>query len=713
MVEDSFQKLFAANEIDDDDNVSKPDSDASFSLADEHPEAEDEGYMDDFQNTLENLLTTTNEKQEEVGRVSKKRDLLVRHVESEGLDPRIVQAEIDKLETVKVRGSHPPLPLKNWLSSGLSDHHLEVLNSMGCQKPFAVQQIAIPALNQGRDALVIAETGSGKTLSYCIPVIRRTTTEKQRPGQHKGPYAVVVVCSRELADQVHNLLRNLTAKSGIVLRVAHGGNDVGHDMAEIATSCDILIGCPGRIVDVCTKRKGSNFFSRTALIVFDEADRLFDEGFCPQIEKIFEKLAGSAQKAMFSATMPGFIAKSAKKFLHNALTIYAGSRLGISPMLQQHVEVFEKEDDRFFRLLQILGEFVNQQLKVLIFVEKRNDLEELYMSLEMHGHKSVTIYADMDSVDRGYAMDEFLNPDENDPTYILIATGLAARGLDIPNLTLVINYTAPPCLEEYVHRVGRTARGGSAGTSRTFLLKPYENKHALYLLQVLQDSPHDDSAINELRAIAKEICGDKEMILWTPQDSYRSYAGHGYSFDQEERKKANKRRKMHQKETARALGMGGGPITPAVEPGKEGVLTIIEDETKQRRQAPVVSSIAKTTGKEIVLKSGDAKARAMAIAAAINEAKELESNKLEHSVSIPINDYSLRVRRAATDRTLLAELFDDTSIEVSFSGEFIKGPAAPEKKLHIVLKSLSKQALAVAEKKIVALVQHESKFDPV
>ena len=709
---DSFHTLFASHSADASLSQTLSRDETSFVSENEHRESEDEKYMEDFQNTLENLITSKNDAGDPAQKVPQKPKDFLRHVAEEPIDQAHVLSEIAKLESVKVKGRNPPLPLKNWLSCGLNDEQLALLKNMRCAKPFAVQQMAIPALMEGRDALVIAETGSGKTLSYCIPIVRRTVNEKQRLGQYKGPFTVIVVCSRELADQVFGILQKFAAQLGIAIRVAHGGNDVGHDLAEIITTCDILIGCPGRMVDLCIKRKGTNILGHTSLIAFDEADRLFDEGFCPQIEKICEKLPETAQKAMFSATMPGFIAKLAKKHLRNALTIMAGSRLGISPTLEQRVELFPKEDDRFFRLLQILGEYVNQRKKVLVFVEKRNDLEELYMSLHMHGHKSVTIYAEMDSVDRASAMEEFLSPDDAEPACVLIATGLAARGIDIPELTLVINYTTPPCLEEYVHRVGRTARGGARGKSITFLLQPYENPHALYLLQVLQDGPQDLPEISELGTIAREISGDEKLILWTPKDSYRSYAGHGYSFNEEERKKSQKRRKMHQKETARALGMGSGPITPPVEPGKEGALIKVDDQ-KESRPAPVVSNIMKSTGKELALKTGDAKARAMAIAAAINEAKGIEATKIIQTKNIPINDYSIRVRRIATDRTLLAELIDDASVEVGFAGEYIKGPAAPERKLQLVLTALSKEALETAAKKIAALVAHESKFDPV
>ncbi|KNH06359.1 DEAD-domain-containing protein [Perkinsela sp. CCAP 1560/4] len=675
----------------------------------EKSESEEEDYMANFQNTLESLLTTKNDTTEpEKSWPSKGNVFVTAPPNVTPVDPQALQKEIEKFGSI--RGREPLMPIDNWLGFGLSDECVACLQEMKCTQPVAVQCLSIPALLHGRDTLVVAETGSGKTLCYCIPLLRHVTREKQQSRRNKGPFAAILVCSRELADQVGNILRTLLSGTNITLCVAHGGRDLAHDLVAVSTSCDVFIGCPGRTVDILTKRKNAHMFKKIRFIAFDEADRLFDEGFKPQIEKICALLPRDAQRAMFSATMPGFIEKYARKLLKNPLHIAAGSRLGISHTLEQSVEIFQKEEDRFFRLLEILGEYVNQQKQVLIFVEKRNDLEELYVSLQMHGHKSLTIYAEMDPIDRSIALQDFTSSDIENTCHILIATGLAARGVDIPHLPIVVNYTTPSCLEDYVHRVGRTARGGMTGKSITFLLQPYENIHSLYLLQVLHDGPTDANTLEALRKIAGEVCGDKELVMWTPEASYRSYAGRGYAFDRDERKKSQKRKRLHQKEKMLALGMGGAPLDPQGEKS-QALVALTDGSAADRGAAPVVSNLMKATGKELALKAGDAKARAIAIATAISEARELEATSGISSVKIPINDYSIRMRRMLTNRTILTDLMDDCTVEIGFHGEFTKGNSPADSKLHLVLSAPSRSAIEKAKEKVNALILHEKQFE--
>jgi ATP-dependent RNA helicase DDX46/PRP5 len=383
-----------------------------------------------------------------------------------------------ELDNIKVKGEKCPKPILKWSNLGLPHNYMQVIeDDLKYLKPSSIQAQALPAIMSGLDVIGIAKTGSGKTISFILPMLRHVL-DQQKVQQGEGPIGLIMTPTRELALQIYREIQKFT-KALPQLRVlcCYGGSSIEPQIASLKKGCEIVIGTPGRIIDLLTANGGRiTNLNRTTYVVLDEADRMFDMGFEPQVTKIFTQLRPDRQTILFSATFPKKMEILAKKILNNPIEITVGGISIVASEIEQKVEIFREPEEadieklqqaKFEKLLQILEENNNENNKILIFVEKQVSADNLLVKLVGKGIASLVIHGGKDQLDRKYAIKEFSKP--NSGFNILIATSIAARGLDVKGLNLVINFDAANHMEDYVHRVGRTGRAGQNGTAITFI----------------------------------------------------------------------------------------------------------------------------------------------------------------------------------------------------------------------------------------------------
>lgn len=352
----------------------------------------------------------------------------------------------------------------------------------------------------GRDVIGVAKTGSGKTIAFLLPLFRHI--KDQRPlEQMEGPMAVVMTPTRELAVQIHReckpFLRVLNLRvSAVYMPIgllttytqavcAYGGSPIKDQIAEMKKGAEIIVCTPGRMIDLLTANSGRvTNLKRVTYLVLDEADRMFDMGFEPQVMKIVNNIRPDRQTVLFSATFPKQMDSLARKILRKPLEITVGGRSVVAPEIDQIVEVRE-EDSKFNRLLEILGQTYNEdpESRTLIFVDRQEAADNLLRELMRKGYLCMSLHGGKDQVDRDSTIADF----KSGVVPIVIATSVAARGLDVKQLKLVINYDAPNHMEDYVHRAGRTGRAGNKGTCVTFIT-PEQDRYSVDIYRALKAS---------------------------------------------------------------------------------------------------------------------------------------------------------------------------------------------------------------------------------
>lgn len=356
---------------------------------------------------------------------------------------------------IKVKGNLPiPAPIQSFSLLGLNSETYEVIQTLGYEKPSAIQSQAIPAIESGRDVLGIASTGSGKTLAFLLPLFRHIRDQPPLKSLD-GPIALIITPTRELASQITKAGRPFFRAQSMAAVTAVGGTPIKDDIAALQRGCHVLCGTPGRLIELCTTGRLS--LKRLTYLVLDEADRMLDMGFEPQISKIAGYIRSDAQKILTSATLNRQMAALAGKFLSSPVEITVGGKSVVNSAIEQILEV-RPEETKFTRLLELLGKLYeddeNTDQRCLIFVEKQEACDNLMVALLKKGYPCSTLHGGKDQVDRDSTIADF----KAGVIPVLIATSVAARGLDVKNLTLVINFDAPNHGEDYVHRCGRTGK---------------------------------------------------------------------------------------------------------------------------------------------------------------------------------------------------------------------------------------------------------------
>lgn len=353
------------------------------------------------------------------------------------------------------------------------------------KEPSPIQAASWPYLLEGKDVIGIAETGSGKTLAFGVPAMEYILHLSSRRGIH----VLVVAPTRELAIQTSDNLNTLGKTAGVRSVCIYGGVSKDAQRAELKRA-NIVVGTPGRINDLLDD--GSLDFSKVGYLVLDEADRMLDTGFEEDIKKIINATPSpneglKRQTLMFSATWPEVVRKLASTFMHKPVKITIGSlELSANSRVTQKVEVIEEQRDKENRLQQLIKQYQsgkNKSDRILIFALYKKEAARVETTLKYRGHNVAAIHGDMGQSQREFALSQF----KSGTCPLLVATDVAARGLDIPNVTVVINLTFPLTIEDYVHRIGRTGRGGKTGLAITLFTKD-DKAHSGTLINVLKQA---------------------------------------------------------------------------------------------------------------------------------------------------------------------------------------------------------------------------------
>merc|ERR1719187_413892 len=374
---------------------------------------------------------------------------------------------------VEVTGDNKPSPIRSFGSAGLRPILVENITKSGYKVPTPVQKYGIPIIMAGRDVMACAQTGSGKTAAFLLPIIHKLIEGGAECGagdSAASPQCVVITPTRELAIQIHNEARKFAQGSMVKSVVAYGGTSVFYQAGQLQRGCNIRVATPGRLLDFVEKGRVS--FANCKYLVLDEADRMLDMGFMPEIEKMVEdpnmpKKApeGDRQTLMFSATFPDEVQESAQEFLNDYLFLTIGLVGGAcSDVRQEFHEVARNEKrDKLEELMQDPDR--DPKERTLIFVQTKKNADFLATYLSGEGLPTTSIHGDRLQREREEALFDFRTGDKP----ILVATAVAARGLDIPNVAHVINYDMPDDVDEYVHRIGRTGRVGNLGKATSFV----------------------------------------------------------------------------------------------------------------------------------------------------------------------------------------------------------------------------------------------------
>lgn len=435
-----------------------------------------------------------------------------------------------ELGSIKIKGKKCPKPVKSWAQCGLSSKVLEVIKKCTYDKPTPIQAQAIPAIMSGRDLIGIARTGSGKTLAFLLPLFRHILD--QPPLDYDdGPISLILSPTRELALQIYAECKMFCKPLKLRVVCVYGGTGISDQIADLKRGAEVVVCTPGRMIDMLAANSGKvTNMRRVTYVVLDEADRMFDMGFEPQVTKIISMIRPNRQTVMFSATFPRQMEALARKILTKPIEVLVGGRSVVCKDVEQHVVKID-DNRKFFKLLELLGIYQSQG-GVLVFVERQAATDNLARDLMKAGYPCMALHGGMDQFDRDMTISDF----KKGVTSLLVATSVAARGLDVKELNLVVNYDCPNHYEDYVHRCGRTGRAGNKGTAYTFIL-PSQQRFAGELIKALELSgasvPED---VEEMWKTYKEtVKGEKiEGKLKTKRRRAIGFTGKGFKFDAKE-----------------------------------------------------------------------------------------------------------------------------------------------------------------------------------
>ncbi|KAF5304044.1 hypothetical protein FQA39_LY01829 [Lamprigera yunnana] len=394
------------------------------------------------------------------------------------------QTEIDSYrdeKAITVKGTNVPHPSDTFEESNFPDYVMQEIIRQGYSEPTPIQAQGWPIALSGRDLVGIAQTGSGKTLAYMVPATVHIN-HQQRAQRGEGPIVLILAPTRELAQQIQQVARDFGAPSMIRNTCVFGGCPKAPQARDLERGVEIVIATPGRLIDFL--EKGTTNLQRCTYLVLDEADRMLDMGFEPQIRKIITQIRPDRQVLMWSATWPKQVQALAEDFLVDYVQINVGSlALSANRNIRQIVEVYD-DNEKEGKLLNLLKEIAaDQNNKTIIFVETKKKVDDITKSIRMEGYSAISIHGDKSQPERDYVLSEF----RNGKASILVATDVAARGLDVEDVKYVINLDYPNSCEDYVHRIGRTGRCEQIGTAYAFF-SPNNQRQAKDLISVLEES---------------------------------------------------------------------------------------------------------------------------------------------------------------------------------------------------------------------------------
>ncbi|GKU16075.1 unnamed protein product [Fusarium langsethiae] len=380
-----------------------------------------------------------------------------------------------------IAGTNVPKPVETFDEAGFPRYVMDEVKAQGFPAPTAIQSQGWPMALSGRDVVGIAETGSGKTLTYCLPSIVHINAQPLlAPGD--GPIVLVLAPTRELAVQIQEEMKKFGRSSRIRNTCVYGGVPKGPQIRDLSRGVEVCIATPGRLIDML--EAGKTNLRRVTYLVLDEADRMLDMGFEPQIRKIIGQIRPDRQTLMWSATWPKEVRALASDFLQDFIQVNIGSmELAANHRITQIVEVVTEMEKRDRMIKHMEKVMENKENKILIFVGTKRVADEITRFLRQDGWPALSIHGDKQQNERDWVLDQF----KTGKSPIMVATDVASRGIDVRNITHVLNYDYPNNSEDYIHRIGRTGRAGAMGTAIT-LFTTDNQKQARDLVNVLQEA---------------------------------------------------------------------------------------------------------------------------------------------------------------------------------------------------------------------------------
>nr|XP_046186060.1 probable ATP-dependent RNA helicase DDX46 [Oncorhynchus gorbuscha] len=463
-----------------------------------------------------------------------RKDFYVEVPELAKMSPEEVNVHRLDLEGIAVKGKGCPKPIKSWVQCGTSMKILSALKRHSYEKPTPIQAQAIPAIMSGRDLIGIAKTGSGKTIAFLLPMYRHIMD--QRPLEEaEGPIAVIMTPTRELALQITKECKKFSKPLNLRVVCVYGGTGISEQIAELKRGAEIIVCTPGRMIDMLGANSGRvTNLRRATYVVVDEADRMFDMGFEPQVMRIMDNVRPDRQTVMFSATFPRAMEALARRILSKPIEVQVGGRSVVCSDVEQHVLVIE-EDQKFLKLLEILGHY-QEKGSVIIFVDKQEHADGLLKDLMKASYPCMSLHGGIDQYDRDSVISDF----KNGACRLMVATSVAARGLDIKQLILVVNYNCPNHYEDYVHRAGRTGRAGNKGFAYTFIT----DEQARYAGDIIKALELSGSPVpKELEQLWLSFKNQRQAEGKSIKSS-SGFSGKGFKFDETEHALANERKKL-------------------------------------------------------------------------------------------------------------------------------------------------------------------------
>jgi len=638
------------------------------------------------------------------------------------------------LGDVAVRGIQCPKPIKSWFHCGLNQRIMAVLKKKEFEGPRPIQAQAIPAIMGGRDVIGIAETGSGKTLAYLLPMLRHILNQRALK-EGDGMIGLIMAPTRELAQQIYNEARAFTRVLNLNIVCVYGGAEVGSQLSQLKRTVEIVVCTPGRMIDVLTTNGGKfTNLHRVTYMVLDEADRMLDMGFEPQISRIIGGTRDDRQTVMFSATFPKTIVSLAKRILKTPLEVVVGNRGAACRSIEQFVKIVD-EDSKLLLLTNLLDEWIGEG-SILIFVDTQKEADELFRQLFELKYDLFVLHGAIDHTDREFTLQDF----KKGVRKIMVATSIAARGLDIKSIRVVINYKCPDHMEDYIHRIGRTGRAGNQGTAYTFITRDEEHL-AKDLLTALKAS--DQPIEPELIELDGEYMRKIREGEIDRKKKYTVISGRGFDFSEEERKKFADTKKNHEKgmyqEDAEDVSDSEINIKNANDKQNE-VIQLSEHRLNEILRDPKAKQIAKEASlkatKEALIQGLEpdkiVELADKAIIEALAEYKpqsrfekgmeqamkirdsftSRENEQNNHfTAELEINDYPQPARQKVCSRDFLSSIYDLAGCQVSVRGSFIEpGKSIPlgQRKQHLFVEGSSKHEVANAYKELKRVLEENA-----
>lgn len=607
------------------------------------------------------------------------------------------------LDGIKIRGKDCPKPISKWTQLGLPGPTMGVLNDLRYDKPTSIQAQAIPAIMSGRDVISVAKTGSGKTLAFLLPMLRHIkhrvgveTYTNTLSGASSHPLGVIITPTRELCVQIYRDLRPFLSALDLTAVCAYGGSPIKDQIAALKKGTHIIVCTPGRMIDLLAANQGRVLsLSRVTFLVIDEADRMFDMGFEPQVLKLTQSIRPDRQTVLFSATFPKKMEQLARRVLSKRssdslgpIEIIVGARSVVASEITQFVEVFQNEKNKFPRLLEILGKYFAQGFfdeqsegrvgtaessatpipspKCLIFVERQESADSLLKELIQSGYPCLSIHGGKEQADRDQAISDF----KGGLVSVLIATSVAARGLDVKGLGLVVNWDSPNHMEDYVHRVGRTGRAGQRGTAMTFLLSDQE-RLAAEISRAIKSSGNAPPAPVQLMTERFEF----KVRSGTEKRHMYGFAGKGLERLQDERDATREHeRRAYEGDEAGGEAETEGSGTPGAAAGSGG-----------------------GTNTDIIPKP-----------VIVVTPPDSKSPTTAYHTTLQINDFPQQARYRASSNTSVSRVIANTGCSITAKGEYyppgrIPGPK-DEPKLFILIEGTSERAVKLAHHELSELL---------